>query len=100
VTLQASQPNVEGLQASNTVNNVGSALSDQARQFGGRLGAVSGVTPARDPGGILERDIQPTQIYEQAQVLDIRLAVLAVGVVSSGGPGQPAHAFVEADRVG
>lgn len=100
MALQACQPRIKGLQAGDPICDVGPAFSDEARQFRCRLGAVPRMAPARDPGGILERDIEPTQIDEQAQVLDICLAVLAVGVVSSGGPGQPARAFVEADGVG
>jgi hypothetical protein len=87
VALQPGQPRVERLQSGNSVRDVRPAFFDQARQFGGRLRAVSRVAPAGDPRGILERNIQPAQIDDQAQVLDIRLGVLTVGVVSSGGAG-------------
>ena len=68
---ESRQSGVEGLQSGDPVGDLGAPLLDQARQFGGRVRAVSGVAPARDPGGILERHIEPAQVDDQAQMLDI-----------------------------
>ena len=98
--LQPGQPRVEDVEAGDPVGDVGTAFADEARQFGGRLGAVSRVAPAGDPGGILERDIEPAQVDEQAQVLDILLTVVAVGVLAPARRRKPAGALVEADGIG
>ena len=99
VAEESRQPGVQGLQPRDALGDLGSPSIDQARQLGGRVPAVPGVAPARDPGGILERDVEPPQVDDQAQVLDVRRSVLAVGVVPSGRTRQPARAFVEADGV-
>ena len=86
MTLQTRQPGVKGLQADDAVSDVGPTLPDQARQFGGQFRAMSGVAPARDPGGVLKRDVETAQIDDQAQVIDIRSPVFAIGVVPASGP--------------
>ena len=53
-----------------------------------------------DQGRVLEWDIEASQVDQKAQVLDVGLAVLAIGVVASRGPREPARALVEADGVG
>ena len=49
--------------------------------------------------GVFERDVQPTKVDQQSQMLDVRLAVLAVVVVASCRAREPARTLVEADRV-
>ena len=58
------------------------------------------MAPAGDPSGILERDVEPTQVDDQAQVFDIRRAVLAVVVVPPSRTRKPARSLVESHRVG
>ena len=74
--------------------------ADERRQLVGRLGAVTGVTPAGDARGGVERDVEPAEVDEQAQVLDVVRVVVAVVVVASRRARQPAGALVESDRVG
>ena len=62
--------------------------------------AVAGMTPARDLRRVVERHVEPAQVDQEPQVLDIRLAVLAVGVLAPVGPREPAGSLVEPDRVG
>jgi hypothetical protein len=82
---ERSQTRVECLKARDPVGDLGPPLVDDPWQFGSHIDAVSGMTPARDPRGILERDVEPTQVDQQTQMLDVRFAVLAIGVVSSIG---------------
>ena len=49
---------------------------------------------------VAEWDIEPTKLDQQAQVLDVRLTVLAVVVVPPRGRREPARSLVEADGVG
>ena len=65
------QPSVEGLEPGDPVGDLGAPLADHPGQLGGRVRAVPGVAPARDPGGILERQIEASQVDDQAQVLDV-----------------------------
>ena len=62
--------------------------------------AVAGMTPARDLRGVVERHVEPAQVDQEPQVLDIRLAVLAVGVLAPVCAREPAGSLVEPDRVG
>jgi hypothetical protein len=41
------------------------------------------MTPTRDVGSFLERDVEPPQVDQQAQMFDVGLAVLAIVVVAS-----------------
>ena len=61
---------------------------------------MPGMTPAGDPGGILEREVEASQVDDQAQVLDVGRPVLPVGVVAPTRPREPSRALVEAHRVG
>jgi hypothetical protein len=40
----------------------GPAFGDQARELVGRFSAMAGMTPGRDPGGILERQIESSEV--------------------------------------
>jgi hypothetical protein len=58
------------------------------------------MAPAGDPGGILEREIEPAQVDDQPQVLDVGSAVLAVRVVApTGARPRGNRALVEPDGV-
>ena len=57
------------------------------------------VAPRGDPGGILERQVEPPKFDQQAEVLDVRVTIVAVGVLPPRGPWQPARALVEPDCV-
>jgi hypothetical protein len=59
VPRQSGQLGVERLQPFDPIGDVPTALHDHAGQLGDRIRAVPGMAPARDPGGILERDIEP-----------------------------------------
>lgn len=87
---QSGQSCVESLQPCDPVGNFGAALLDQVGQGGGRVHAMPGVAPARDPGGILEGHIETAQVDDQAQVLDISLAVFPIRVVAPTRPREPA----------
>ena len=50
-----------------------------------RVAAVARMTPARDLRRVVERHVEPAQVDQQPQVLDIRVAVLAVGVLAPAG---------------
>ena len=76
------EASVECLQACDLDFDLGATFADDAGQFGRHVRAVSGVTPAGDPRGIVERNVEPAQVDQQAQMFDVRLAVLAIGVVS------------------
>jgi hypothetical protein len=91
---------VEGTQAGEPASDIGTALGDERGQLGGRLRAVAGMTPARDPGRIRQGHIQPPELDEQPQVLDILLVVLAICVVATGRTRQPPRPLVEAHGVG
>ena len=58
------------------------------------------MTPTRDPGGVSEWDVQPSQVDQESEMFDIRLAIIPIVVVPSRGPWKPARALVEADGVG
>ena len=58
-----------------------------------------GMAPAGDPCRVVERDIKPTKVDDQPQVLDVRLAIVPIRVVPPGGSRQPAGAFVEPDGI-
>ena len=65
VGLQSGKPRVQHMKAGDPIGDVGSPLIDEARQFVGRLGAMTRVAPAGDPGSILERDIEAPQVDQQ-----------------------------------
>ena len=99
VSLQVSQPRVQLGKAGDAIRDRGSAHRDQGRKGRARVRAVAGVAPRRDPRRVLERHVQPTQVDQQAQVLHVRLGVLAVRVPCSRGSWQPTGSLVEANRV-
>ena len=63
---------VERLEPGNPFGDLGTSLADQAGQLDRRVCAMTGVVPAADPGDILERDVEPPQVDQQAQVLEVR----------------------------
>ena len=80
---EASQARVERLQSRDPLGDVGTPFVNQPRKLRGRVRTVTGVAPACDPSGILERNVEATEINEKSQVLDVRLAIVAVVVVST-----------------
>jgi hypothetical protein len=91
--LESREASVEGLKPRDPVGDLGAALGEEPRQLGGGVGAVSGVAPARDPAGISEGKVEPAEVDQQAQVLDVLLAVVAVGLVAARCSWQPARAL-------
>ena len=83
MAFEPAKPSVEGLESGDPLRDLGPPFADEPRQLGGRVGAVAGVAPARDPAGVVERDVEPAEVDQQAQVLDVRLAVVAIVVVPS-----------------
>jgi hypothetical protein len=83
---EPSQSDIQRVESGDAISDLDATLPDHARQFGGRIRTVTGVAPTRDPGRLVERQIKPAQVDDQAQVLDVRRAVLTVGVVASTGP--------------
>ncbi|HEX5148346.1 MAG TPA: hypothetical protein VFW02_04645, partial [Candidatus Limnocylindrales bacterium] len=65
MALEPGQPRVEGFEAGDPVGDRGTSFADDARQLSRRLCTVAGVAPAGDPGGVLERDIEPAQVDDQ-----------------------------------
>jgi len=73
------------------------------RQFGARVGAGAGVAPRRDTGRIVERQIQPAKVDQQAEVLDVerhrflrlpgaeQFGVVVVGAQQPGAPAGVSH---------
>lgn len=47
---------------------------------------MPGMTPAGDPGGVLEWQVEAAQVDQQAQVLDVGIAVLPVGICCFDSP--------------
>lgn len=80
---EPTKPGVKSLEPGDPIGDVGTAFADEPRQLGGRVGAMARVTPARDPAGVPERNVESAKVDQQAQVLDVRLAVLAIVVVPS-----------------
>jgi hypothetical protein len=81
VALEPAKACIQGLEADDAVGDVGTALADKPRKLGGRVGTVAGVAPTRDLAGVPKGDIEPAQVDQEAQVLDVRLAVVAIVVV-------------------
>jgi hypothetical protein len=96
---QSGESCVQCLQPRDPVGNVGAPFLDQAGQGGGRVHAMPRVAPTRDPGSILEWQIEAAQVDDQAQVLDVSLAVFAIRVSPPTRRGEPTRALVEANRV-
>ena len=71
---------VEILEAGDPVGDLGPSLGDEPWQLFGCGRAMSGVAPARDLARIAERHVEPTEVDQQTQVLDVGLAVLAIVV--------------------
>ena len=77
----------------------GSPLGDQGQQpRPSNRSAPSGTR--RRSCRVVQRHVEPAQVDQQAQVLGVGFAVLAVVVVSPRRPRQPARALVEPDGVG
>jgi hypothetical protein len=83
VSLEPRQARVEGLETGDTIGDVGATRLDKVWKLGGGVRAMPGVAPARDLAGIPERDVEPTEVDQEAQMLDVRLAILAIGIVPS-----------------
>ena len=75
-------------------------LADQPRELFCGVGAVAGMAPARDLACVTEWDIEAAKLDQEAQMFDVRLAVLAVVVVPPRGRREPARSLVEANGIG
>jgi hypothetical protein len=62
---QSGQPRVERLQSRDPISDLRTSYFDHAGQLGSRVRAVPGMAPARDPGRVLERDVEPAQVDDQ-----------------------------------
>lgn len=87
---ETGEPGVQCLQPRDPTGDLRTSFLDHAGQLGDGIRAVSGMAPTGDPGGVLERDVKPTQLDDQTHVLDVRLAVLSIGIVASTRPWEPA----------
>jgi hypothetical protein len=96
---QAGKSGVQDLEARDPVGDLGPPSLDHAGQFGSRISAVPGVAPARNPSGILQGQIEAAKVDDQAQVLHIDWAIVAVRVVTPTGSREPPRALIEAHRV-
>ena len=74
------KPGVEGLESGDPIRDVGTPLADESGA-GGRVGAMTRMAPARDPASVGQRDVEPSKVDPEAQVLDVGLAVVAIVVV-------------------
>ncbi len=97
--LERLKAGVKTMESGDSLRDVRAPLADESRKLGGRVGAVTRMAPARDLGRVSERDVEPAKLDQQAKMLGISLAILAVVVVPSRGPGEPAGTLVEANRV-
>lgn len=98
--LEPDERGVKSLQAGNPVGNDRPPFGDQPRRLAGGIRAVARVTPRRDLGGVLQRQVEPSEIDQEAQVFGVGLAVLAVVVLPARRAREPSGPFVEPDGVG
>ena len=98
--LEAQQASVKCLQARDPFGDLRAASGDHPREFFGRVRAMARMAPTRDPGGVLEWDVQSTKVDEQPKVLDVSVAVHPVRIVPATRPRQPARTLVEPHGVG
>ena len=99
MSLERLKARVKTLESGDSIRDVDAPLADESWKLGGRVGAMTRMAPAGDLGRVSERDVEPAKLDQQAKMLDISLAVLAVVVVPSRGPREPAGTLVEANRV-
>jgi hypothetical protein len=58
------------------------------------------MAPGGDPRGVLEWDIEPAEVRQEAEVIDVRLAVVAVVVVPTRRAREEARTLIETNGVG
>jgi hypothetical protein len=99
MTLEVRQSRIQGSETRDPVGDVRPSLPDESGQLRRAVGTVPGVAPAGDLAGVPERHVEPAKVDQQPQMLDVRVAVVAVGVVAAGGARQPAGPLVERSRL-
>jgi hypothetical protein len=68
-TLHVRSLGIECDQARDSVGNPRPGVRRSTRELFGRFDTVAGVTPGRDPGGNLEREIQPSEVDQPGQTI-------------------------------
>lgn len=81
---ETGEARIKRLQPRDPIGDVGPALLDEPRQVGCHVGAVSCMTPAGNPRGVLERNIEAAEVDEEPEMLDVLVAVLSIVIVPTG----------------